>query len=179
MSKNNVDITPPEGVPISLAIASVGARFGAQTLDFLITFGGLFLFVLGLIWINVLDWALMGTLFFLLIFFVRVPYYVFTELVWNGRTLGKRIVKIRVISGWHAPYTASNRGAQFDERSRSFYAGHHAFVGQFCQWLPERHLELPDGPVLHRFPYGGTRRCLRGPVPILPASMAPCSRAWV
>lgn len=92
------NILPPEGVPIGFEIASLGTRFGAQCLDILITFGGLFLLFLALIWIGILDWSLMATLFLLLIFFIRVPYYIFSELVWNGRTLGKRIVKIRVIS---------------------------------------------------------------------------------
>lgn len=92
------NILPPEGVPIGFEIASLGTRFGAQFLDILITFGGLFLLFLALFWIGVLDWSLLATLFLLLFFFIRVPYYIFSELVWNGRTLGKRIVKIRVIS---------------------------------------------------------------------------------
>lgn len=98
MIGRRADILPPEGVPISFEIASAGARFGAQALDILITFGGLFLLFLGLIWLNVLDWSMLATLFFLLIFLIRVPYYILSELVWNGRTLGKRIVRIRVIS---------------------------------------------------------------------------------
>ena len=92
------DILPPEGVPISFEISGVGARLGAQLLDILITFGSVFAFFFVMIWIGVFDWALLGTLFFLLIFLVRIPYYIFSELVWNGRTLGKKIVKIRVIS---------------------------------------------------------------------------------
>lgn len=92
------DFLPPEGVPISFQIASMGARFGAQFLDFLITYGGLLALLLVLLWINVLPETAFITLFTLLIFLIRVPYYILSELVWNGRTLGKRIVKIRVIS---------------------------------------------------------------------------------
>ena len=92
------DILPPEAVPIRLEIASGGARFGAQALDILITFGGLFLLFWALIWVNVLDWSMLATLFFLLVFLIRVPYYILSELVWNGRTIGKRIVRIKVIS---------------------------------------------------------------------------------
>jgi uncharacterized RDD family membrane protein YckC len=92
------DILPPEAVPIRLEIASGGARFGAQALDILITFGGLFLLFWALIWANVLDWSMLATLFFLLVFLIRVPYYILSELVWNGRTIGKRIVRIKVIS---------------------------------------------------------------------------------
>ena len=89
---------PPEGVPINFDIAGVGARFGAQSLDLLITFGGIFLFILALLWLDILSGNAFAALFFLLIFFIRIPYYILSELVWNGRTLGKRMVKIRVIS---------------------------------------------------------------------------------
>ena len=98
MNRRQANILPPEGVPISFEIASAGARFGAQVLDILITFGGLFMVFLALIWLNVFEWSMLATLFLLLVFLIRVPYYILSELVWNGRTLGKRIVKIRVIS---------------------------------------------------------------------------------
>ena len=98
MKDRRIEIVPPEGVPVSLNVATAGARFGAQTLDILITFGGMFLLLLFVIFTNFLDEGLLVSLFFLLTFFLRVPYYIFSELVWNGRTLGKRIVKIRVIS---------------------------------------------------------------------------------
>ena len=92
------DYLPPEGVPIHFRTASIGARFGAQFMDFLITYGGLLVLLLGLLWINILPETAFVTLFVLLIFLIRVPYYILSELVWNGRTLGKRIVKIRVIA---------------------------------------------------------------------------------
>lgn len=92
------DYLPPEGVPISFQIASMGARFGAQFLDILITYGGLLALLLFMLWVNLLPETAFITLFNLLIFMIRVPYYILSELVWNGRTLGKRIVKIRVIS---------------------------------------------------------------------------------
>jgi uncharacterized RDD family membrane protein YckC len=98
MKDRRIDIVPPEGVPVSVTVATGGARIGAQTLDILITFGGLYLFLLLIVLTNFFDYSLLVTLFFLLIFFLRIPYYIFSELVWNGRTLGKRIVKIRVIS---------------------------------------------------------------------------------
>ena len=92
------NFTPPEGVPIQLEIASLGARFGAQTLDILITFGSAILLLILLAYIDVMNGPAMFVFFILFIFFLRIPYYVFSELIWNGRTLGKRIVKIRVIS---------------------------------------------------------------------------------
>lgn len=90
--------TPPEGVPISFSIASMGTRFGAQFLDILITYGGMLLLLIALLWLDILSWAALFSLFLLLTFLVRIPYYILSELVWNGRTIGKRITGIRVIS---------------------------------------------------------------------------------
>ncbi|CAM3059944.1 Uncharacterized membrane protein YckC, RDD family [Paracoccus aminovorans] len=89
---------PPEGVPIAFTIASLGSRFGAQLLDILLTYGGAFLLLLALLWAGALTWTALAAFFALASFFIRVPYYALAELVWNGRTLGKRIVGIRVVS---------------------------------------------------------------------------------
>lgn len=91
-------LIPPEGVPVDFRIASLGARFGAQMLDILLTHGTLLLLLLGAVWGGVLTLNGLATLFSLGTFFIRVPYYVLSELVWNGRTLGKRITRIRVIN---------------------------------------------------------------------------------
>lgn len=98
MGRRLLTHSPPEGVEIGFVIASLGTRFGAQTLDILLTYGGSFLLLLFLLWIDVLSWAALGALFVLMIFLIRIPYYILSELVWNGRTLGKRITGIRVIS---------------------------------------------------------------------------------
>ena len=92
------DFIPPEGVPIHFEIASLGSRFGAQLLDIILTYGGLLLLLLVIVWAGALDWNAIEALFALLAFLIRIPYYVLSELVWNGRTLGKRILRIRVIS---------------------------------------------------------------------------------
>ncbi|MEM6664105.1 MAG: RDD family protein [Pseudomonadota bacterium] len=92
------DFTPPEGVVLPFRVASLGSRFSAQFLDILITS----LFVLAL----VIVLAVIGfdgstfliTIGSLLFFFMRAPYYIATELIWNGQTLGKRITKMRVVS---------------------------------------------------------------------------------
>jgi uncharacterized RDD family membrane protein YckC len=90
---------PPEGVPIKFRVASLGARFGAQMLDILLTvlFVSALLFALGLT--NLFSGEALLALFTLLFFALRVPYYVITEILWNGQTLGKKLLGIRVISG--------------------------------------------------------------------------------
>lgn len=96
--KRILRITPPEGVPISFTRATLGARIAAQLLDLLITYGGLFLLLLLVLYSSRMSWETLNALFAILSFLIRIPYYILTELVWNGRTLGKRILKIRVIA---------------------------------------------------------------------------------
>lgn len=91
------DFRPPEGVPLSFEVAGLGMRFAAQTIDLLITFG----FIIAL-WIVLAllgaSWSLLAALGSILYLLIRAPYYIATELVWNGQTLGKRICRLRVIS---------------------------------------------------------------------------------
>ncbi len=89
---------PPEGVPLNFQVASLGIRFGAQFLDVLITTLVITALVLLFSFVVVLPWSAFFALIALLVFLARIPYYIITELIWNGRTLGKRITRIRVIS---------------------------------------------------------------------------------
>lgn len=93
-----ITFTPPEGVPISFTIASLGSRLGAQLLDLLLTWAFAIAVVLLIAWLELIPWHAFGTLLTLIAFFLRVPYYLLSELVWNGRTLGKRMTRLRVIS---------------------------------------------------------------------------------
>lgn len=97
-AKGLIRHTPPESVPITFRRASLGARLGAQSLDLLLTYGGALLGIIALTWLGLMSWDALIAFYALITFFLRVPYYVLAELVWNGRTLGKRIVGIRVIS---------------------------------------------------------------------------------
>ncbi len=91
-------ILPPEGVPLILPIAGVGVRLGAQLADILITgvFAVTLLILLGLS--DVVGANTMTAVAALLFFSMRVPYYVLAELAWNGQTVGKRMMKIKVVS---------------------------------------------------------------------------------
>ena len=91
-------ILSPESVPLTLRVAGIGVRMAAQITDIVITLlaAGCFLILLAL-----LDLTSPQTLFgigSMLFFITRIPYYVVTELAWNGQTLGKRMMKIKVVS---------------------------------------------------------------------------------
>lgn len=89
---------PPEGVPLRFQVAGVGMRFTAQMADVLIT-GCFVLAVVLLIALSGLaNWSAVVTAGALLFLFIRAPYYIATELLWNGQTLGKRLTGIRTIS---------------------------------------------------------------------------------
>jgi uncharacterized RDD family membrane protein YckC len=91
------DFTPPEGVPLNFEVAGLGMRFAAQLMDVLLTglFVGAVMFLLSIM--DILPWSGIVTIGSLLFFFIRAPYYILTEILWNGQTLGKRIARIRVV----------------------------------------------------------------------------------
>ncbi|ODN69471.1 RDD family protein [Methylobrevis pamukkalensis] len=90
----------PEGVPLDFEIASLGARFTAQVLDLLLS--GVLVIALVVLLSMTLSRADMVTpipaISALLFFAVRTPYYLVSELLWNGQTVGKRIGAMRVVS---------------------------------------------------------------------------------
>ena len=91
-------LIPPEGVPLHLDIAGLGVRLAAQVTDVLIS---LLAAISLLILVISLGLSSPNTIFAiasLLFFLIRVPYYVFSELLWNGQTPGKCLMKIKVVS---------------------------------------------------------------------------------
>lgn len=91
-------LMPPEGVPLTLPIAGVGVRTAAQFTDIVLTsIAAISLLIL----LSTLDLASpqsMAAIAVLVFFSIGVPYYVLAELAWNGQTLGKRIMKIKVVA---------------------------------------------------------------------------------
>ena len=96
--RRTVSIVPPEGVPLRFRLAGMGARLGAQLVDLVVTVAAALLLFLALVF--AFDWEAQ-TLFAILAlvaFLVRTPYYVASELAWNGRTLTKRWMGLRTVS---------------------------------------------------------------------------------
>ncbi|MEO0709380.1 MAG: RDD family protein [Pseudomonadota bacterium] len=98
-------LQPPEGVPLYLPVAGVGVRMGAQITDIAITSIGALALVLVVFWLDLASLNTIGAISSLMFFIVRIPYYVVTELIWNGQTLGKRIMKIKVVAHDGGPLT--------------------------------------------------------------------------
>ncbi|MEL6688854.1 MAG: RDD family protein, partial [Pseudomonadota bacterium] len=99
-------VVPPEGVPLNLPIASVGVRMGAQIVDIIITVVCAVALLLLLTFSGALGVNSFMALASLLFFMIRVPYYVIAELIWNGQTLGKKLMKIKVVSHDGGPLSA-------------------------------------------------------------------------
>lgn len=98
------EVVPPEGVPIPFRIAGLGARVYAQTVDILLSllFLGLLLLLLA---VTVGPGEYLFVVASLGYFFLRLPYYVLSEIAWNGATLGKRLAGLRVIDASGGPLT--------------------------------------------------------------------------
>ncbi|MCQ0987088.1 RDD family protein [Jiella marina] len=96
--RKRLTLTPPEGVPLHLDIASLGARFGAQFVDLVITTIGLVLVLLAFVYAGFASPDALGAISAFLLLLIGAPYYIITELLMNGRTFGKRMLGLRVVS---------------------------------------------------------------------------------
>lgn len=92
------EITPPEGVPVRFEIATLAARFGAQLTDVSITVLLTIVLTLGIALLPFRLGEAALVVFLLLMLVIRAPYYIASELFWNGQTLGKKFLRLRVLS---------------------------------------------------------------------------------
>ncbi len=92
------DFRPPEGVPINFQVAGLGARLAAQVTDLIITSMFVLVLILFLAITELIEGPALWIMASLAFFFIRAPYYIFAELIWNGQTLGKRVCRLRVVS---------------------------------------------------------------------------------
>ena len=90
-------VLTPEGVPIEVELADLGARAGAVLIDLLIIFVALFSAVLFVVLVTPVTGAAGIALFVIFSFFLRCPFFMAFELRWRGQTPGKRVFKLRVV----------------------------------------------------------------------------------
>ena len=102
------ELITPEGVPLRLELARRGERAAAFALDFLFLGIGIVVVSLGMgFLLGALSSGRGFLIFFLLfIFLARNFYFTFFEIRWQGQTLGKRMMKIKVINRGEGPLKA-------------------------------------------------------------------------
>ncbi|WP_157944537.1 RDD family protein [Mangrovicella endophytica] len=91
-------LVPPEGVPLHLSIPTLGARIGAQIIDLIITGLLTAALVYALVFVEVIPGEAVVALTSLVSLLAGTPLYILFELLMNGRTPGKRLLGIRVVS---------------------------------------------------------------------------------
>jgi uncharacterized RDD family membrane protein YckC len=117
-SLDRLDIDTPEQIALEFPLAGIGSRFLALTIDSLIQIGILIVLIIAGVVISMSYTQLSGAAdkFFSqtvgAIVTIVVPfclywgYFAFFEILWQGRTPGKRVAGIRVIHQTGRPMTA-------------------------------------------------------------------------
>ncbi len=104
---SQLTIRTPEGIEFSLLLAGPISRFLAWSVDFLaiLALSKLLSVVLGLIGILSRDLASAANI--LAYFFVSIGYGIILEWYWQGQTLGKRLMRLRVtdVRGLHLQFS--------------------------------------------------------------------------
>jgi uncharacterized RDD family membrane protein YckC len=103
------EIVTPEGVPLVVELAEFSERAIALIIDLLICFGIAIAIALAFVFLAVAGTG--GIVFVailnLMVFFLRVLYFIHFELSGRGATPGKRVVGIRVVDRRGGPLRAS------------------------------------------------------------------------
>lgn len=97
-------VSTPEGVPLRFPVASVPERTLAFLIDIVLLFVVVMVMLLGVAFVLPSGWTF--ALFNLVAFLLRVGYFAWAETRWNGRTIGKRWLGLRVIRADGGPLTA-------------------------------------------------------------------------
>jgi uncharacterized RDD family membrane protein YckC len=99
-----IKITTPENIEVEYTLADLGSRVGAAAIDLLIqtiifVLIGISILVVFLVspefWSEYYGWIIGIAL--ILFFLVQFGYFILLELNTNGRTIGKKVLKIRTI----------------------------------------------------------------------------------
>ena len=101
---NTLSIRTPEGIHFPLILASPVIRFLAWVVDIfcimaMVNLVGALIGIFGII-----SWDIASALSILVYFIISIGYGIAMEFYWRGQTLGKRILKIRVIKSIQAIY---------------------------------------------------------------------------
>ncbi|MEM1008041.1 MAG: RDD family protein [Myxococcota bacterium] len=104
--KKQVVVVPPEGVPLTFPLASISLRVSAFLFDLLFMFLALLgIFIIVLQFFRIVRSGFLIAILMFIFFFVRQCYFFFFELIWQGKTPGKRILSIQVVARNGRPLT--------------------------------------------------------------------------
>jgi uncharacterized RDD family membrane protein YckC len=148
---DKLTIETPEQTDLEFPIAGIGSRFLAVAFDFVLQVAALIALAVLAPFVSrasflensaAANWfaAIVGFVIFILVY----GYYAIFEVIWNGQTPGKRLVRIRVIKDSGRPITPSeaigrNLMRIVDWQPLPLYG-----VGIICALLNSRHKRLGD-----------------------------------
>ena len=141
--KNYLTIITPEGIEFSLQLAGPVPRFLAWSIDLLVIIAAnqLLNVMLGIIGVISRDLAAAAT--FIGFFLVSIGYGIVTEWYWQGQTLGKRLLRLRVsdVSGLRLQFSqvVIRNLLRFVDALPAFY-----LVGGLACLLSQRFQRLGD-----------------------------------
>ncbi len=104
---NNLIIHTPEGCRFSLPLAGPFSRFLAWLIDMLVIIALIYGAIRLIMILQVISADLAGFFTYLAIFGISMTYGVLLEWFWRGRTVGKRLFRLRVIDEQGLPLTFS------------------------------------------------------------------------
>jgi uncharacterized RDD family membrane protein YckC len=154
-SLDRLDIDTPEQISLELPLAGIGSRFLALTIDSLIQIGILIVLIIAGVVISMSYTQLSGAAdkFFSqtvgAIVTIVVPfclywgYFAFFEILWQGRTPGKRVAGIRVIHQSGRPMTAIECIGRNLMRALDIQPGIYA-VGLICMMCNKQNRRVGD-----------------------------------
>jgi len=154
-SLDRLDIDTPEQISLELPLAGIGSRFLALTIDSLIQIGVTIVLIIAGVVISMSYTELAGAAdkFFSqtvgAIVTIVVPfclywgYFAFFEILWQGRTPGKRVAGIRVIHQTGRPMTAIECIGRNLMRALDIQPGIYA-VGLICMMCNKQNRRVGD-----------------------------------
>jgi len=94
---NTLLIQTPEGIVFPLILASPVTRFLAWAIDLACIVVMLNILMIVVQFVAVINPDIAGAMFFALFFLISIGYGIVTEWHWRGQTIGKRLLKLRVM----------------------------------------------------------------------------------
>ena len=137
-------ILTPENVILRFHVAGMGSRFAAAVVDYLIVVFAYLVLAFGAALVNVVTDGLnlpsivpsvLAGILLLITFLLWWGYFVLFELLWNGRSPGKRMLHIRVARTDRTPDWPINR-----DRPKPHAHRRHAAI-----YRPDRHADRFSG----------------------------------